>query len=338
MSLSLPPYCLRSDLPKEKHSSVDAALKDLKACTRRLLTVAQSQRVELQILDQLHYKGNNQHRSALFWNRIEEARRFGKRVEGLEVYDTVESLRVSFWGPQTSLTQKSLKGAWTHVPDTRAVEFALARLKACKLILDKMHQCLTKTYNHLNLNMQTAAFLQLILTLTGIISRLDVLLEDFRTAVNAAWDSMSMVLTILRPEPAASKQIDDAPGPSQASQVHAPSFHALEASPADLEDQPAGQAYTALVSADIPGATLGPAQQRDEGVGDAVVRETGRAVISFKSVNEVSARSGRRQVVDNRMEVSESQLRPTLTRKSSEAPRGVKRKIKRDEIDDIFGL
>lgn len=94
----------RSDLPSRLYPQVDSVLKDLKACTRRLQSAALSQRIELQILDQLYYRGNNQHRSALFWNRIEETRRYGKRLEKLGVPDTVEAFRVAFWGAHASVT------------------------------------------------------------------------------------------------------------------------------------------------------------------------------------------------------------------------------------------
>ena len=87
--------------------SIDSILKDLKNCTRRLNTAFQSQQTELQVLERLFYKGKNQHRSALFWRRIEEIRRYALRLTKQDVYTLVENLRLSFWGPINEQT-------WVH--------------------------------------------------------------------------------------------------------------------------------------------------------------------------------------------------------------------------------
>lgn len=139
------PLCSpKKSLEPSKYSVVDAVLKDLKACTRRLQTALVSQQTELQILEKLVYKGNNQHRHALFWRRVSDVRRFSRRLQDMNVLDTVEALRYSFWdtGPQkygatrfcsSRLTlinpsSKALKSAWTHLADAKTVRNTVDRL------------------------------------------------------------------------------------------------------------------------------------------------------------------------------------------------------------------
>ena len=102
-TVNIPPAtCLpRSTLDASIHSSIDSALKDLKQCTKRLQTALATQQVDLQVLEKLYYKGNNQHRTALFWRRVSDIRRFGRRLEGADVYGLVETFHLSFWGNET---------------------------------------------------------------------------------------------------------------------------------------------------------------------------------------------------------------------------------------------
>lgn len=92
-------YSPRTLLDGDKRPRIDAALKQLRTCTRRLQTMLSMHRDEIQILERLYYKGKNQHRTALFWQRVEEMRRYGDRLDGMGMYDLLESLRLSFWGP-----------------------------------------------------------------------------------------------------------------------------------------------------------------------------------------------------------------------------------------------
>ncbi|KAH8106699.1 hypothetical protein BXZ70DRAFT_914718 [Cristinia sonorae] len=324
--------CPRSNLAQEHCTVVDKVLKDLKSCTRRLHAALLSQHTELRILDQLYYKGNNQHRTALFWNRIEEVRRFGKRVEKLEVYDTVESLRVSFWTPQNTLTAKNVKGAWTHVPGYTAVQATLNRIKACKILMDKMHQCLTKTYDQLNLNMQTGAFLQLILTVTAITSRLAMLLDEVRTAVDAAWEACSQLLTILQ-----------APGPSSTPTPNPPvtSLVSEDVEEAAVENASRlNQNISTFISSDTAGITqdIAPSitQQQDDDELVEVYSLSGTATsIAFRTLG------GRGGVIPNpsiRRQSSQKAEQTNVAPKSTNPPRRIGKKKKRDAIDDIFGF
>ena len=101
-TLTLPPPNIspRNSLPSDDHTVVDAVLKELKQCTRRLQTACEMLHIELQVLEKLYYKGNNQHRTALFWRRVSDIRRFGRRLESADVYGLVEGVRLSFWGSE----------------------------------------------------------------------------------------------------------------------------------------------------------------------------------------------------------------------------------------------
>lgn len=95
MSVSLHP---RSELAS-LHSSVDIALKTLKISSKKLQATLAAFRDEMQILERLYYKGKNQHRTALFWRRVCEVRRYGDRFNHSQLDSLVEVLRRSFWGP-----------------------------------------------------------------------------------------------------------------------------------------------------------------------------------------------------------------------------------------------
>ena len=92
-----------SPLPRDSidpsfHLSLDSVLKDLKSCSRRLESIFSAYRDELQILERLFYKGKNQHRSALFWKRAAEMKRYGERLDTLGFPDMFALLRSSFYG------------------------------------------------------------------------------------------------------------------------------------------------------------------------------------------------------------------------------------------------
>src|SRR5882762_8290942 len=81
---------------------IDSVLKDLKSCSRRLQNVFSSYHDELQLLERLYYKGKNQHRSALFWKRAAEMKRYGERLDALGFPDNFTLLHCSFFGATSS--------------------------------------------------------------------------------------------------------------------------------------------------------------------------------------------------------------------------------------------
>jgi len=88
----------RSALAQAHHKEVDAVLKDLKFCSRRLKSALDTLKDELRILERLYYKGKNQHRMALFFKRVPEMRRYGRRLSELDIPERVDLLRASFVG------------------------------------------------------------------------------------------------------------------------------------------------------------------------------------------------------------------------------------------------
>ena len=91
----------RASLHSSKYASVNAFLKSLKLHTRTLSALFAQHTTELAALERLYYVNNNQHRPALFWQRIVEARRYSRRLRSLDVPLLVDGLRRSFHGDTT---------------------------------------------------------------------------------------------------------------------------------------------------------------------------------------------------------------------------------------------
>ncbi|KAJ7156018.1 hypothetical protein C8R43DRAFT_998843 [Mycena crocata] len=191
-------HTLKGSLDQSLHVHIDAALKNLKPCARRLQPVLDMFSDELQILHQLYYKGKNQHRGALFLRRVEEMRRYGDRVEELSLLSLVDSLRYSFFAEELQPTPKLLKGSWTHYPDTASVSFVLERIGGALILVQKMHERLGHAYHLVTLAMQTGAFIQLILTLAGITSRMDNLVLELAAVLELTWAAIHRILLALK--------------------------------------------------------------------------------------------------------------------------------------------
>ncbi|EKM55403.1 uncharacterized protein PHACADRAFT_208922 [Phanerochaete carnosa HHB-10118-sp] len=343
------PVCSpKTTLDATRQAGIDKILKDLKSCTRRLQAAFASHQVELQILEKLYYKGNNQHRSALFWRRVSDVRRFGKRLESIKIHEHLGTLRFAFWGDSSRHNAKALKAAWTHAPDAKSVRHVLARLRDCLLLVDSMEEHLTKAHNHLNLNLQTGAFLQLILTLTAITSRMAILLNEIGPVIAQAWVACYRLLETLASEPL----------------IPAPKF--LSGRYKNLDPRRVGPSSRSISQAK---------QDTGEDAGDAVIARqneiesalTGATVISSVSVTKSR---GQNVTEDETVTVTEDMnfmftqpkmsftpnaiVRETVhvsrtkealdgsTRKRSateiQDSRGKKKRKKKDEIDDIFGF
>ena len=89
----------RSSLDSRIYSTVDGVLKELKYASRELQKIFASFRLELELLDRLFYKNKNQHRSALFWRKVTEMRRFCHKLDHNKPDWVVEEARRRFWGP-----------------------------------------------------------------------------------------------------------------------------------------------------------------------------------------------------------------------------------------------
>ncbi|KAJ7905446.1 hypothetical protein B0H14DRAFT_2326758 [Mycena olivaceomarginata] len=192
-----PPSLTRSaktSLDATLHPQIDASLKQLKACARSLQPVLSTFADELQILHRIYYKGKNQHRPALFWRRVTEMRRYGDRVEELSLLSLVDSLRYSFFAEESQQNSKLLKGSWTHYPDPSSVSYVHGQVAASITLVQKMHERLTHAYRSFSLAMQTGAFIQLILTLAGIASRMSSLVSELTSVLEQVQGAVRYIL------------------------------------------------------------------------------------------------------------------------------------------------
>ncbi|KAI6109848.1 hypothetical protein F5141DRAFT_1215314 [Pisolithus sp. B1] len=185
--------CLpRSSVSIHLQKDVDVLLKELKPCMRHLRATLGSYTDELRTLERLYYKNANQHRTALFFKRILETRRYGQRLVALNISEHVDCLYASFFGLTTTLgvNQKPFKGTWTHVPTGTDMSFVLERISvACKL-LDKMYNQLMRAYQHFTLAMQSGAFVQLIVLFSALSSRMSTLLSEALQESPSCWFSV----------------------------------------------------------------------------------------------------------------------------------------------------
>ncbi|KAF9464649.1 hypothetical protein BDZ94DRAFT_454330 [Collybia nuda] len=187
----------RNSLDHTKHSSIDSILNDIKHCARSLRTLLKTQLDEARILERLYYKGKNQHRGALFWRHVAEMRRFCSRVDGAQIDVVLDTFYRSFFDEKFGIGSKSPKGPWTHFPDTAFVVFVLARLSACSDLLRKMHSRAMNAYQSFTLVMKSGIFLQLVLTLAAIASRLRNVSSELQHALVTATTSVQGALIII---------------------------------------------------------------------------------------------------------------------------------------------
>lgn len=238
----------RTSLDSDTHSRIDSILKQLRTCTRHLQSVLSLHRTEIQILERLYYKGKNQHRTALFWQRVVEMRRYGDRIDGMGMHDLLENLRLSFWGQPSQRTWVVSTGLRDSIHDmlscavlkcwrglghitlmqnlwasflkdvppvicscARYVERGTAR--GTRLNTSAGSRTLVRSVSvrisfflwnlfwgresSFTLMMQTGAFLQLIVTLVAIASRMSTLLAEVRDSMQHLWSASFELLQIL---------------------------------------------------------------------------------------------------------------------------------------------
>ncbi|KAK7693604.1 hypothetical protein QCA50_003173 [Cerrena zonata] len=342
----------RSGLKPADQTAIDSILKDLKICTRRLNVAFLSQQTELQVLERLFYKGKNQHRSALFWRRIEETRRYALRLTKQDIRSIVDGLRVSFWGPINDQTAKRTKGAWTHSPDPKSVELILERLLLVHKLILKMHGTLQRTYDHLNLNLQTGAFLQLILTLSAIISRLAALCDELCLSIEFTWEVCYRLLHLF--DPARVKRIrplfKDRPAAILSCKVDMP--HTTPSEIADVFEDDVGSSIprTSLsdpttdrpqntISSDKPNTCEDDVVHINPSFGLNFVTPHNHNVEAMETKPAIVRRNIDRASLqdDTTNPDAVTQLNPSHSEETKRPKKKIKKK-KRDEIDDIFGF
>ncbi|KAI0046107.1 hypothetical protein FA95DRAFT_1494475 [Auriscalpium vulgare] len=130
----------RASLEPAVLEHVNSFLKALKSPLRGLTSTFTHISGELAILERLYYKGKNQHRSALFWQRVAETRKYGQRLQAMDVLALLENLRASFYGEREFVNAKVFKGAWSHYPDAPYLRNVLKSLKTSTLLLEKVRR------------------------------------------------------------------------------------------------------------------------------------------------------------------------------------------------------
>jgi hypothetical protein len=88
----------RASLESSNRPFINAYLKSLKLHLCTLKALFSQHATELAVLERIYYINNNQHRPALFWQRVVEARRYSRRLRSLDVPSLVDALRPSFYG------------------------------------------------------------------------------------------------------------------------------------------------------------------------------------------------------------------------------------------------
>ncbi|KZT11373.1 uncharacterized protein LAESUDRAFT_720599 [Laetiporus sulphureus 93-53] len=341
-------YLPRASLPAATHPEVDAVLKRLKICTRRLHAALATHRLELQIIDRLYYKNNNQHHTALFWRKTAEMRRFGHRLVGMAVGDLTERFRLSFWGDSTLHTPKLLRGSWTHLPDVESVIFTIRRLSDCRELVKKAQERLIGAYHSFVLMMHTGAFLYLIVVLVAIASRLKYVLEEVQSTLELYQVACHKVLALLDPEQACRlkpllKSSDAMPAPEvSVTEENMPVQPAPASAHEDAADEDIGYALHDSERTSTE-ATLALTTQDDvqmsfnleEAQGASTAETT--SVITRSTIVSTIRTSASQTTVPSRAQRADVSKRKgndePLTSKASK-----KKRKKKDEIDDIFGF
>ncbi|KAK0210710.1 hypothetical protein DFS33DRAFT_1378698 [Desarmillaria ectypa] len=188
----------RGTLDEALHFSVDSALKNLKKCRNQFKTILAIYQDEHCILERLYYKGKNQHRSALFWKRVAETRRYCSRLNELDLVKLIDDMQQSFFDANTANMKKALKGAWTCYPDHEFVSYMRNRLELISKLASKTHARLSQAYRSLSLAIQSGAFIQYIVLLVAIISRMDILTVELLAGVEQASSTVRQLHDILK--------------------------------------------------------------------------------------------------------------------------------------------
>ncbi|THH03809.1 hypothetical protein EW145_g5994 [Phellinidium pouzarii] len=293
----------RHSVSASHHPKFDAILKGLRACARQFSLLLPCLHDELRILERLYYKGLNQHRTALFWRRIKEARRLGQRLLETQLLALTDDLRYAFYvEDRNERNPKILRSVWSQVPDSKFVNYIFERTRSSMELTTESRIRFANAYHSLSLMMQTGAFLQLILTLTAIISRLDALVAELSVALETLSNSLSALLEALGEKAAKTIQQRCDPGPSH----RVPRFEGTS-----LLGKSLWQQGEEPFDADAETVYMAPSLI----ISTAVARHTPRLVPAAA----VSKRSR-----EQTQEVKKSRMK-------------VKKKKRNDEIDDIFG-
>ncbi|KAF8590559.1 hypothetical protein K439DRAFT_1300817, partial [Ramaria rubella] len=183
----------RCSIEFSRHSSIDISLKDFRNVAQRTLTFSTSFSNELQLLNRIFYKGKNQHRSAIFWRKIQEVRRLGTRIKELNIPRLVEDWRYAFY-TEDRANPKKLRGAWEQTPDETACTSMLRRIHSVCLLINQTRIRLRFAYSAFTRQVRTATFIPLAISLVSITSRLDFLVSGLYETLALYWRALARVL------------------------------------------------------------------------------------------------------------------------------------------------
>ncbi|KAL5490473.1 hypothetical protein ACEPAI_5306 [Sanghuangporus weigelae] len=236
----------RTDIDVSLCPRIDACLKAARQCAQQIAPFESCLQDEMRILERLYYKSVNQHRSALFWRRVKEVRRLGRRVLEVRLLGLLDDLRYSFYiGEDIERNPKILKTAWSKVPDEKFLTFINDRLKDILELIYTTKERLMKAYHSLSLMMQTGAFLQLIVILTAIVSRLNAIMEELETVLDSFLNNLEVLLEALgyKRNKKTTRTTDKTQMPKATSESRRPENRAVSKSEqAEINDEDLGRA------------------------------------------------------------------------------------------------
>ncbi|KAF8628324.1 hypothetical protein AX15_003870 [Amanita polypyramis BW_CC] len=221
----------RALVPHTCYSAIDSILKDLKIYSRRIYYALASHADELQLLQRIYYKSKNQHRGALFWRRLVEVCRYSKRLDDAKIFSVLEELRASFFGreakqkcvirkalfsnktsqcikPKTSqglmdtCTPEKVRGE--HPRLLPGMQKSIAKGEMVSEFrsqpdirgFSQMQDRLLEAYRSFTLAMQSGAFVQLLLVVVAMTSRIRTLSIEVQEALSMATSSLEQFVTL----------------------------------------------------------------------------------------------------------------------------------------------
>ncbi|KIK59886.1 hypothetical protein GYMLUDRAFT_665287 [Collybiopsis luxurians FD-317 M1] len=92
-----------------------------------------------------------------------------------------------------------MKGSWSYFPDERYVSWVREQLSSFSVLSNKMYAISCAAFKSFSLFMQTGAFIQLILTLIAITSRLAMLAAEMNEILQLAIPAIDRLFAVFKP-------------------------------------------------------------------------------------------------------------------------------------------
>jgi len=166
-----------------RYVAVDSFLKKLKNHSRQLNETLSTLQADLRVLERIYYKGKNQHRSALFWRRVPELRRLGRRMIVVGVETLLAELRLSCFPQEARQNSRILRGSWTHIPDHSFLRTSTQSLSSIAFLAQTGRERVEDAFRMFSSTIAHGTFLQLLLALSAIAARLRAIFDGMREIV-----------------------------------------------------------------------------------------------------------------------------------------------------------